>query len=243
MKQFKENRDVNSEFCELLKKVTNQHEEYNFNYDESKEFVNRQLKKRKKEKYRKYLKSVAMIAIILVTAVSISIWYEVDGVYGGKRFVDKCVNIISPIDYEEEVNEIGEITTTITVSEEQHLDAAAKRFEGLKIAKYIPDGYVFDTLTIRQGAIFTSVEYIYMRGEEPLIIGFEYYKNSPEITVTGETYYSSNTGKTFYVDVFPEENQFSVIEINNQYDCMVMGTGDKDIGIRVIESIDDFQDQ
>lgn len=203
----------------------------------------RMLKKRKRKKMlSRCTRTITVVVLVLFTGVSISIWSQADGVYGGKRFIRKCVNVISPISIEEEISDTGEITVVTTVTDEEDIKKAKDVFDKLKIAGYIPKGYTFDKLTIRADEIITSVEYIYSKGDYVLVISFEYGAEDADIMVVGEEYVSPDTGQTMYVEENRDTNEYSVIEICETYNCIIMGRGTGEEGIKIIESIKEVAD-
>lgn len=238
MKQFYEKNSIDKDFANMLQEaaVLYQKKKHPEN-DSGTEFIKKQLKARKVKKQKKVLKSVAVVAIILVTGIATSIWCQVDGVYGGKRFIEKCVSIVSPVDHEEIVTEDGEISNIITIDNEEKLELAYKKYPEVKELGYIPDGYNFESLTIETGKTYTSIEYIYMNDTKPLIVSFDYNSDSPDIMIVGDLYKSKETGKEMYVDEIVDTNEYSIIQITDTYDCVVMGIGDKEEGIKVIDNI------
>lgn len=241
MKQFEYRDDMDKTLSEQLQEASLIYEYKNLaDTSIGVDFVHGLIKKQKKKRQMKALKSVAVIAVVLITGLFANIWMQADGVYGGKRFVEKCINIISPLDISEEINEFGERTTIITVTEEKNLSAAKEQFEDLRIPTYVPEGFTFDILTIRKGNTHSSVEYVYKKDTELLVIAFEYNSTDSEIMIVGDLYKSPVTGQEMYVDEIKKSNEFSVIEITDSYDCIVLGTGSKDIGIKIIENIKEY---
>ena len=241
MKSLDDRRDVDKDFLELMQEASFLYEQENLKCGDVDEVFIRQLLKRKKQaNIKKALRSVAVITLVLITGVSVSVWTQVDGVYGGKQFVEKCISLISPINSEEEINEDGDVTNVITITDEADLSLAKRTFEKLKHATYIPEGYVFDSLKIQKGTDFETVEYRYVKGEQSLLIVFQYEEEMSEIMVVGEIYKSPQSGKQFYIDEIEETKEYSIIDVTETYECIVMGIGDKQEGIKVIESIDNF---
>lgn len=239
MNALNDKKNLDKELSDVLSEAAMLYQEEELgNTDIDELFIHRLVKQKRKRTFSRFTRTVAVVMLVLVTGVSISVWSQVDGVYGGKRFIQKCVTIISPLSIEEIINDSGEVTTITTVTEKKDIPKAKKVFENLKIARYIPEGYSFDKLTIREDAVTSSVEYIFSKGDEVLVIAFEYGTEDADIMVAGEEYVSPNTGKKLYVDENRELNEYSVIEICNEYDCIIAGRGHKEEGIRIIESIE-----
>ena len=126
--------------------------------------------------------------------------------------------MISPLNYDEEVNEDGQVTTVVSIDKEELLDAAEEYFGALKIAKYIPDGYTFEQLTIWSYSE-PVVEYIYTDGKNPLVIAFYYSDGNvdEDIVIIGEQYRSIVSGKNLYVNENTAANEYTVMEIAKNY--------------------------
>ena len=60
--------------------------------------------------------------------------------------------------------------------------------------------------------------------------------------VVGEEYVSPGTGQTMYVEENRDTNEYSIIEICETYNCIVMGRGSREEGIKIIESIKEAAD-
>ena len=241
MKNFGEKKKIDYEFSQMMQDASLLYQEQCLKENEiDKAFISAQIKARKKQKVKRLLTSAAAVVLILVTGITVNVWLQTDGVYGGKQFIKKCVTLISPLDYEEEINEDGNVSTTVSITNEEHLDAAKEYFEPLRIPKYIPDGYVFQQLTIREDSTMTTVEYIYNNGDTPLLIAFMYSEidEEEEIVVTGDVYQSPVSGKKLYVSENPSTQEYSVIEITKTYECVVSGIGELEEGIRIMESIE-----
>ena len=208
--------------------------------EEAEIFIKNTLKKKRRSATNKLIKSVAVVMLILVTGVVSSIWFQIDGVYGGKQLISKCIDIVTPLEIEEEINDEGDITKIITINEEDDIVLAKEQLGSFKVAQYVPDGYEFDYLTIRDSLERTRLEYTYDRDGKLLLVIFEYEKGTPDIMVVGELYKSPKTGQEMYIDTIEETGEYSVIEITDTYDCYVMGTGDANEGIKIVESINDF---
>lgn len=242
MKKHSEMKKIDHEFSQMMQKASLTYQEECLKDNEiDRDFISNQIKYKKRQHMKRILTSAAAVVLVLVTGITVNVWCQADGVYGGKRFVDKCVTLISPLNYDEEVNEDGQVTTVVSINKEEHLDAAEEFFDALKIAKYIPKGYSFEQLTIWE---YTepAVEYIYTDGENPLVIAF-YYSDGNEdedIVITGELYRSVASGKKMYINENTATNEYTVIEITKNYECIVMGNGELEEGIRVMESIGDY---
>lgn len=237
MKQF-DNRDIDKEFAEIMKEACLTNEESHYDDKEAKEFIYSLIKENNKNKGKRFFRSVAVIMMILFTGVTVSIWCQVDGVYGGKHLVEKCVNLISPLSQKEEIDDDGNIVNVFSIDEEQEIKFAQKAFPQLKKINYIPEGYTFDHLIIQEGNDYMTVEYAYHSGSAPLFISFQYDKANSEIMVVGESYVLEDTGRKLYIDEIDETGEYTVIEITEFYDCMVTGVGDKSMGIKIMESIE-----
>lgn len=241
MKEVNGKKNIDQKLSEVLTDASLLYQQEELRSAELDElFIHRIIRQKRKRTLSRLTRTVAVVMLVLVTGVSTSVWSQVDGVYGGKRFIQKCVSIISPLSIEEIINDSGEVTTITTVTEKKDIPKAKKVFENLKIARYIPEGYNFDKLTIREDTVTSSVEYIFSKGDEVLVIAFEYGTEDADIMVAGEEYVSPDTGKKLYVDENRELNEYSVIEICEAYDCIVMGRGHKEEGIQIIESIDNL---
>lgn len=242
MKKHSEMKKIDYEFSQMMQKASLTYQKECLKDNEiDRAFISNQIKHKKRQSMKRIFTSVAAVILILVTGITVNVWCQTDGAYGGKRFVDKCVTLISPLNYDEEVNEDGQITTVVSINKEEHLDAAEEYFGVLKIAKYIPEGYTFQQLTIWSYSQ-PVVEYIYTDGKNPLVITFYYSDGNEEedIVITGELYRSVASGKKMYINENTVTNEYTVIEITKNYECIVTGNGELEEGIRVMESIGDY---
>ena len=242
MKKHSEMKKIEHEFSQMMQKASLTYQEECLKDNEiDREFISNQIKYKKRKSMKRIFTSAAAVVLILVTGITVNVWCQADGVYGGKRFVDKCVTLISPLNYDEEVNEDGQVTTVVSIDKEELLDAAEEYFGALKIAKYIPDGYTFEQLTIWSYSE-PVVEYIYTDGKNPLVIAFYYSDGNvdEDIVIIGEQYRSIVSGKNLYVNENTAANEYTVMEIAKNYECIVTGNGELEEGIRVMESIGDY---
>ena len=70
-------------------------------------FIKRLVSDRRKRKRRNVMKVAAVVVLTIGTGVSSVLWMNDDGVYGGRRVVDKCISVISDLDIAEEVDDDG----------------------------------------------------------------------------------------------------------------------------------------
>ncbi|MDD7718568.1 MAG: hypothetical protein PUJ11_03590 [Eubacteriaceae bacterium] len=241
MKMLNDEKVLDKALSEVFSEASMLYQQENFkDTDVDELFVHSLIKKKRRRSLLRFTRSSAVVALVLVTGVSISVWSQVEGVYGGKHFIQKCVSMISPLSTEELINDAGEVVTITTVTDESDITKAKKVFPNLKIAKHIPEGYCFNKLTISKSSSMSSVEYLYSKGESILAITFQYGTEDADIMVVGEEYISPNTGQKMYVYEDTKENIYSIIEIDENYDCIVTGRAHKEEGIQVIESIDNL---
>lgn len=205
--------------------------------DDDRAFVRQLVRDKRKKNAIRFTKTVAVVLVVVSAGMLTSIWSPTDGVYGKGDFVQKIVNVISPFDTKEIVDDENGRVKITTVRNESDITRAKSVFEELEKAEYLPEGYNFDKMTISQSDYGTSIEYIYSRNKDVIIVAFEYATENSSIGVIGDRYVSSKTGKCLYVDEDKEENISSVIEITDAHDCMVMGNTNKDEAIKIIESI------
>lgn len=188
------------------------------------------------------MRTVAVIMVVILTGTSSMIWFNNDGVYGGKRVLDKCISAISPLETEEEVDDDGNVFQVIIIQNESDIEELKKYVDEVRGPEYIPDGYSFEKLTVRRHSDLIDFEYLYSNVEEKniIIVSFKYYKYDPEIMVLGEKYLSMETGQEMYVAELSDSGEFVVTEITDKYSCIISGKGDENIGIRMMESIQKY---
>lgn len=187
-----------------------------------------------------------LIVIVLILGMILGVWITSDGVYGGETFLNRCINVIMP----EEDTTDGTLDTNyeITIENENEVDAALDKLEVAHKPGYIPSDCEFDCVTIlydedcfgtaADPSPYTAVVYYYNRGDDVYYVSFDYYQSeSVSTNVVGRLYKSPKTGQEMYIAEFEEEGQFSVISINDTYDCCVMGRGTVEDGIKTMESI------
>ncbi len=243
MKTFGEKKKIDYEFSQMMQEASLLYQEQCLKeHDIDREFIYEKIRDRKRQRVKRFLTSAAAVVLILVTGITVNVWFQADGAYGGKQFVKRCVTIISPLDYDEKIDEDGQKTTIISIDKEEHLDAAQEYFDGLKAARYIPKGYSFKQLTIQEYASSSFVEYVYDNKNTPLVITFFYSDDSEEedSVVMGELYLSPTSGKELYISENTATNEYCVIELTENYDCIVSGKGKLEEGVRIIESIENL---
>lgn len=237
MKQIK-NAKVDKNFSKLMKDASIVYQESLYEDKEAREFIHKFIKEKNNKASMRILRSVAIIMVVILSVISMSIWCQVDDAYGGRYLIDKCVNYISPLNRTEEINENGDSINSTIIYSENDLELAKKKFANLKTINYIPIEYEFDSLVIKEGNDYFYYKFTYYNKEIPLIISFRYTKEPSDIMVVGDLYKSEISGKEMYVDEIKETGEYSVIEITDSYDCLVTGIGDKNIGIKIMDSIE-----
>lgn len=242
MKTFGEKKKIDYEFSQMMQEASLLYQEQCLKeHDIDREFIYEKIRDRKRQRVNRFLTSAAAVVLILVTGITVNVWFQADGAYGGKQFIKRCVTIISPLDYDEKIDEDGQKTTIISIDEEKHLDDAEEYFDGLKAARYIPKGYSFKQLTIQENPTSSFVEYVYNHDTDvALVIAFFYSDDSEDedTVVMGELYLSPTSGKELYISENTATNEYCVIELTENYDCIVSGKGELKEGIRIIESIE-----
>lgn len=193
--------------------------------------------KRKKNIYKRTMQIAALFMVIIVGGVSIGIWTNADGAYGGKKFIRKYVNVFSPLDIEQEVIEDGRLVETAVITDEKKIKDAQDFAEQLYMLEYIPDGYSFVSLKISKDDDFIGQDYLYRKGKKEFMVSANINKSGVDanLTVSGKVHKSPVTGEEMYVDTY-EGGEYSVARIGDDVDCFVGGTGDVEEGIKILEN-------
>lgn len=232
--------DVNKEFSNKMQEAAYLYAKQKYeNEDVSKAFIS-ELTGNNKKRYRNHLmRTAAILTLVVLTGMSSVIWFNDDGAYGGKRVLSKCISIISLLDMETEVDDDGNVAQIIKISKESDIKELKKHIKEVRGVEYIPDNYSFESLTVRKYSDSTFLEYMYTNPVDKsiILVFFDYYDYDTDMMVMGELFTSEKTGQTMYVAELPETDEFIVTEITDTYDCVISGKGDKDIGIRMMESV------
>lgn len=235
--------EINKEFNNKMQEAAYLYAKQKYEKEDvSKSFTNELTGSNKKRYRNRLMRTAAILILVILTGMSSVIWVNDDGVHGGKQVLSKCISIISPLDMETEVDDDGNVAQIIKISEESDIKELKKHIKEVRGVEYIPDNYSFESLTVRKYADSTFLEYMYTNPVDKsiILVFFDYYDYDPDVIVMGELFTSENTGQTMYVAELPETDEFIVTEITDTYDCVISGKGDKDIGIRMIESIHEY---
>lgn len=204
----------------------------------------KKIKKSRKKSVYKRIVQIAAIFMVVAVGVSAGIWANADGAYGGKKIINKWVNIISPLDIEQKTAEDGSILETVTITDEKKIEDAGDFAEQLYMPEYIPSGYSFETLKIEKDADYIYQDYQYKKGKEYLTVSANINRTGVDtgLTVTGELYKSPVTGDDLYVAAY-EGDEYSVARIGDKVDCLVGGIGDIKEGIKVMEGFKEMKSE
>lgn len=235
--------DINKEFNKKMQEAAYLYSKQKYEGEELGRSLIRELAENNRRRHRnRLMRTVAVVMLVILTGVSSMIWLNDDGVYGGRRVLDKCISIISPLDIEEEIDDDGNVAQIIKVYNENDIKELKKHIKEVRGVEYIPDNYSFESLTVRKYSGSTVLEYMYSNtvNKSIILVIFDYYDYAPEIMAMGEPFTSEETGQTMYVSELPETDEFIVTEITDTYNCMISGKGDKEIGICMMESIQKY---
>ena len=232
--------DISKEFNKKMQEAAYLYLTKNYKTPSTKDrFIKNLLSHHRKKCIKHAIRTAAIIALILLTGVTSMIWSDNDDVYGGKRIINKGISIMSPLNIEEEIDDDGNVSQVITAYNENDIKALQKHVNEIRKPAYIPEGYSFEKLTARKYSDVTNLEYLYGNtdSKELIVIVMTYYSYDPEITVLGKVYTSDKTGQQMYVAELPDTNEFVITIAEKRYSCSVSGKGNKDTGIRIMESI------
>lgn len=232
--------DINKEFNKNMQEAAYLYSAKNYKTSSTKDrFIKNLLSRRRQKNIKHTIRIAAIIALVLLTGVTSMIWSNNDGVYGGKRIVNKGFSIISPLNMEEEIDDDGNVSQVITTCNETDIKELQKYVNGIRKPAYVPEGYNFEKLTARKYSDVTNLEYLYGNtdSKDLIVIVMTYYSYDPEITALGKVYTSDKTGQQMYVAELSDTNEFVVTIVEKRYSCSVSGKGNKTTGIRIMESI------
>lgn len=237
---MKTNLDTNENFNKMMQDASDIYARKKYDDVVDEIFLKELIERKRMSRKNHILKCASIVMIILLTGVSAGIWFNAEGAYGGKTVLQKYVSVMDPLEIKEEVDEDGNVTVSAVVDNEKDIKKIAGYFENLMIAEYVPPAYKFKNLSLSEVGENTTIEYIYEKGKDSLIISFDYYNHEPEIMVTGKPYSSPKTGQLLYINEIDGTDEYSVIEIKDEYDCVVTGIGNVKEGIKIIESIKQY---
>ena len=186
--------------------------------------------------YRRMVKIAAIFMVIIIGGVSVGIWTNADGAYGGERFISKCVSVLSPLDVKQETMEDGGLMETVTITDEKKIETAQSFAEYLYVPGYIPKGHTFERLKIYKDEDFITQEYTYRKNKEKLVISADINRTGvdTDTMVRGKLYKSPVTGEKMYVATY-EKGEYSVARITDDANCYIGGTGNVKEGVKVME--------
>lgn len=202
-------------------------------------FIKKLASDQRKRRNKRIINIAAAIMLIAATSVSSVIWVNDDGVYGGRRVIDRCVSLMSDLNIEEEIDEDGLVTQVITIDTEKDIPKLKEYIGDVHGPGYVPEGYSFNTLTVRKYSDSMILEYLYknQNDDNEILCFVSYNDGTAETVVRGDPYISEKTGQKMYVDELPETGEFIVTEAANEYTCTAAGTGSSSEGIRMIGSL------
>lgn len=237
-----ENDKIHQEFCRKMQETNEQYVRANFTAPEIGQELRQKIRQiERRMRYKRAGRFAAMFTIVLLTGMSFGIWMNADGVYGGKQFSQKVIRLISPLEIYTTVDEDGNRRQTAIVTDWDDLQNAAELCGKLYIPEYIPDGYYFYQLKICKGEDSVQYEYTYEDSEKtPLYIEFNLDSSDKNILIAGQPYRSPRTGEQMYINEIQETNEFSVVKVTDEYECIINGFGSKNVGVRVMENLREF---
>ena len=159
--------DIDKEFSRLMQDAAYVYSKEKYRMTpEDYAFIKKLVTDRRKRKRRNVIKVAAVVVLTIGAGVSSVLWMNDDGVYGGRRVMDKCISVISELDIEEEVDDDGLVTQVITVSNENDIEKLKKYVDHVHGPSYIPGDYVFDKLKVYVTSDSTILEYTYIDPEQ-----------------------------------------------------------------------------
>lgn len=243
MKDIGTNAGIDKEFNQKMQEAA-------FIYEKSRhennppdhDFIKRLMKERRKERRNCIMRIAAIFTMAAIMGVISVAWVNSDGVYGGKYILNKCITFVSPLEGEVEIDDDGNVMRITTARSEEEIKIVKNKINGMVGPTYIPQGYSFKELTVRETSERVDLEYLYQDAKDgsDLVVMVMYYDYDADITIMGDAYVSEKTGKTMYVAELLETNQFTVTEIGDEYDCTLFGEGNKETGIQIMESIREY---
>lgn len=94
---------------------------------------------------------------------------------------------------------------------------------------------------IEKGTALVRYEYTYEdKSETPLYICFVFNPAQKDILLSGYPYHSPRTGEKMYINEIEETDEFAVTRVTEEYECIVSGFGNKNVGIRIMENLREF---
>lgn len=191
--------EIHDEFCSRMQDA---HEEYLRSTTDAPAFSRDDFEKLeksfKRDSRRKRMKFAACFLVFLLAGASFGIWFNADGVHGGKMFLSKCLHVFSPLDVEEQVLEDGTVQEVYTITDESDLDEAMQATgHSLKLT-WLPKQWSFQQLVIISGEDGSSWEYLYSSGSKNLIVSAD-SGDPANLAVTGNEQVTTADGTTYYI--------------------------------------------
>lgn len=239
MKQTEENNNIHEELCKRMQEASELYVREHYQPPElDKELKDRLIQAARRQRYKRIMRIVTMLMVFLMGSVSVGVWMNAEGVYGGKRVTQKLVHFFVPLEIQEKTDEDGNVTQELKINQFDNIHNALDFFDKIYVPEFIPVEYQFKQLVIEKGVGLVRYEYMYEdKSEIPLYICFVFNPAQKDILLSGHPYHSPRTGEKMYINEIEETNEFAVTRVTDEYECMVSGFGNKNVGIRIMENL------
>lgn len=242
MKQTEGSNSIHEELCKRMQEASELYVRKHYQPPElDKELKDRFIQAARKQRYTRIMRIAAMFMVLLMGSVSMGVWMNADGVYGGKRVTQKLVHFFDPLEIQETTDEDGNVTQELKINQFDNIHNALVFFDRIYVPEFIPDEYQFKQFVIEKGSELVRYEYTYEgKREMPLYICFTFNSMQKDIMLSGYPYHSPRTGEKMYINEIKGTNEYTVTRVTDKYECMINGIGSKNIGIRIMENLREF---
>lgn len=239
MKHTEENNSIHEELCKRMQEASELYVREHYQPPElDKDLKDRLIQAARRQYYKRIMRIAAMFMVFLMGSVSVGVWMNADGVYGGKRVTQKLIYFFDPLEVQEKTDEDGNVTQELKIHDFESISDALDFFDKLYVPEFIPAEYQFKQLVIEKGMELVRYEYTYEdKKETPLYICFVFNSIEQDILLSGYRYHSPRTGEEMYINEIEETNEFVVTRVTDKYECVVNGFGSKNVGVRIMENL------
>lgn len=239
MKHREKSSSIHEELCKRMQEASELYVREHYQPPElDKELMERLIQAARRQRYKRIVRVATMFMVLLMGSMSMGVWMNADGVYGGKRVTQKVIRFFEPLEIQEKIDEEGNITQELKIDKFENVPDALDFFDKIYVPEFVPAEYQFKQLVIEKRTEFVQYEYTYEdKNETPLYICFIFQLVQMDTMISGDTYRSPRTGEELHINEIEETDEFTVTRATDEYDCIVSGYGSKNVGIRIMENL------
>ncbi|MCQ4636771.1 hypothetical protein NE619_08510 [Anaerovorax odorimutans] len=236
------NEKLHEELCKKMQEASEQYVRQTYEAPEiDPQLFGRIKQRQKRNTHKKVLRIAALFTVVLLGGISLSVWFNADGAYGGKRLIGKYVHLLSSSSIHEEVDEEGNRSEVMEIDNFENMKEAEDLIETLYVPKYIPEGYSFISLKVTKNADEEMYTYTYKNSTQgSLYIDYNFDNFDKDIMIDGEPYTSPRTGEKLYIKKIEETDEYTVVKVADRFECVINGIGDIEEGIRIMENLEKY---